>query len=146
MELSHHVRLLQVAAAQQYNTSASGYGPLRRWAEEHMQRMHSPPSPHDVIITTGSNHACDVSRSLRNSNRSLSGLLMLPNCKRKRCHCRAMSSLPPAPTTVVMCASARRCILLNSILNATHATVSGTATSHFAVLLRRQDVRLSSKS
>lgn len=53
----------QVGAAQQYNTSASGYGPLRQWAEHHVQRMHSPPSPHDVIITSGSNHAADVSSS-----------------------------------------------------------------------------------
>mmetsp|Transcript_1187 Transcript_1187/g.3548 ORF Transcript_1187/g.3548 Transcript_1187/m.3548 type:complete len:556 (-) Transcript_1187:3167-4834(-) len=53
-----------VAAAQQYNTSAAGYEPLRQWAEGMVQDLHSPPSPHDVIITTGSNHAVDLTLAL----------------------------------------------------------------------------------
>lgn len=57
----------QVDAAQQYNTAASGYAPLRQWAEAHVEQMHGMPSPHDVIITTGSNHAVDVSRAVRSA-------------------------------------------------------------------------------
>jgi DNA-binding transcriptional MocR family regulator len=52
---------LQVSSAQQYNVSAKGYAPLQRWAEDYIAQMHAPPSPHDVLITTGSNHAVDVS-------------------------------------------------------------------------------------
>lgn len=50
----------QMSSAQQYNVSAKGYAPLQRWAEDHIRQMHAPPSPHDVLITTGSNHAVDV--------------------------------------------------------------------------------------
>ena len=56
-----HTVTQQVDAMQQYNTSASGYEPLRAWAEAHVREMHAPSSPHDVIMTTGSNHAVDVS-------------------------------------------------------------------------------------
>ena len=51
-------------AAQQYNTNGRGYIPLLDWAKQHTQKLHAPPAGQQVVITTGSNHAIDVSFSL----------------------------------------------------------------------------------
>ena len=48
-------------AAQQYNTNGRGYIPLLDWAKQHTQELHKPPSGQEVVITTGSNQAIDVS-------------------------------------------------------------------------------------
>ncbi|KAK9837923.1 hypothetical protein WJX74_007852 [Apatococcus lobatus] len=50
----------QVIAAQQYNLKDSGYPPLQQWAADAVEKLHSPPGPHSVAITSGSNHALDM--------------------------------------------------------------------------------------
>lgn len=57
----HRLLLLQMDAAQQYNTNGRGYIPLLEWAKQHTQQLHSPPAGQEVVITSGSNHAIDVS-------------------------------------------------------------------------------------
>lgn len=52
---------MQVLAAQQYNLKDVGYPPLQKWALDAVDKFHSPPGPHSVAITSGSNHALDVS-------------------------------------------------------------------------------------
>lgn len=48
-------------AAQQYNTNGRGYPPLLDWAKQHTEDLHAPPASQEVVITSGSNHAIDVS-------------------------------------------------------------------------------------
>ena len=48
-------------AAQQYNTNGRGYSPLLEWAKQHTHKLQSPPAGQEVVITSGSNHAIDVS-------------------------------------------------------------------------------------
>lgn len=55
---------VQMDAAQQYNTNGRGYIPLLDWAKQHTQKLHAPPAGQQVVITSGSNHAIDVSFSL----------------------------------------------------------------------------------
>ncbi len=55
---------MQMDAAQQYNTNGRGYVPLLEWAKQHTQKLHAPPAGQQVVITSGSNHAIDVSFSL----------------------------------------------------------------------------------
>lgn len=55
---------MQMDAAQQYNTNGRGYVPLLDWAKQHTQKLHAPPAGQQVVITSGSNHAIDVSFSL----------------------------------------------------------------------------------
>lgn len=60
-ELFHCCCVLQIDAAQQYNTNGRGYIPLLDWATQHTQELHTPPAGQEVVITTGSNQAIDVS-------------------------------------------------------------------------------------
>jgi len=55
---------VQMDAAQQYNTNGRGYIPLLDWAKQHVQKLHAPPAGQQVVITSGSNHAIDISSSL----------------------------------------------------------------------------------
>ncbi len=54
---------VQMDAAQQYNTNGRGYIPLLDWAKQHTQKLHAPPAGQQVVVTSGSNHAIDVSFS-----------------------------------------------------------------------------------
>ena len=55
------IMFLQMDAAQQYNTNGRGYPPLLDWAKQHTEDLHAPPAGQEVVITSGSNHAIDVS-------------------------------------------------------------------------------------
>lgn len=57
----------QMDAAQQYNTNGRGYPPLLEWAKQNAQQLHAPPARQEVVITSGNNHAIDVSFSSRAS-------------------------------------------------------------------------------
>uniref|UniRef100_A0A061S2W1 Kynurenine/2-aminoadipate aminotransferase n=1 Tax=Tetraselmis sp. GSL018 TaxID=582737 RepID=A0A061S2W1_9CHLO len=54
----------KVYAAQQYATESFGYGPLMKWISAHMKRMHSPPHPHEHLLTNGSNHLIEMALSM----------------------------------------------------------------------------------
>ena len=58
------VDLPDVATAQQYNASLRGYPSLLQWAINHIQALHRPPSPHEVLITNGANHSIEMITSL----------------------------------------------------------------------------------
>lgn len=59
---THHP-CCQVEAAQQYNRSPGGFPPLVDWAKAHVERLHSPPGGHEVLITLGGNHSSEVPSS-----------------------------------------------------------------------------------
>jgi aromatic amino acid aminotransferase I len=58
------ITLPDITAAQQYNASLLGYPPLVHWATSHVQSLHRPPSPHDILITNGANHSLELITSL----------------------------------------------------------------------------------
>jgi DNA-binding transcriptional MocR family regulator len=51
-------------AAQQYNSSLRGHPSLLSWTVAHVAALHAPPSPHQVLITNGANHALELITSL----------------------------------------------------------------------------------
>ncbi|KAK9806204.1 hypothetical protein WJX72_005253 [[Myrmecia] bisecta] len=55
---------VMMTAAQQYNTHGKGYPALYNWAKAHVEALHSPPGEHDLMITTGAQHAFDMISSL----------------------------------------------------------------------------------
>lgn len=54
----------QVNSAQQYNSNLRGHPALFDWITRHVQSLHKPPSPHDIVITNGNNHALEILTSL----------------------------------------------------------------------------------
>eukprot|EP00884_Botryococcus_braunii_P000742 jgi/Botrbrau1/10669/Bobra.53_2s0024.1 len=45
----------KVAAAQQYSVAMKGFAPLMTWVKEHVNHLHHPRYPHDMMVTNGSN-------------------------------------------------------------------------------------------
>ena len=77
------IMLLQMDAAQQYNTNGRGYTRLLEWAKQHTEDLHAPPAGQEVVITSGSNHAIDV--SLCKSATTLTVVKGYGHCRHGRC-------------------------------------------------------------
>ncbi|KAI3427091.1 hypothetical protein D9Q98_007030 [Chlorella vulgaris] len=59
-----HLTPEALVTAQQLGLSCAGHPPLVRWVAAHVEALHAPPGPHDVLITTGSSNGLDLVASL----------------------------------------------------------------------------------
>jgi hypothetical protein len=60
VEAPVHLTPEALVTAQQLGLSCAGHPPLVRWVAAHVEALHAPPGPHDVLITTGSSNGLDV--------------------------------------------------------------------------------------
>ena len=106
--------VLQIDAAQQYNTNGRGYIPLLGWATQHTLELHGPPAGQEVVITTGSNQAIDVSLKTVTSHSSANSQ---PCLLAKICDVLLEIVTPYSSANSQPCLSAKTCdVLLRCML------------------------------